>query len=90
MDIRIAGDFKLAAALKTHSAELSAVLREASIINANLGGVFDQTPGKFRDIGVVYDNARICAASVVPTYEEARTLFNSAVGARGVVQGVNF
>lgn len=90
MSIQVAGDYKLADALAAHAAELTALLREASIITTNLGGVVDLTPGKFRDIGVVFDNARICADSVAPTYEEARGIINTAVGARGILQGVNF
>jgi len=89
MDIRIAGDYKLALALKAHAPELTAALREAAIINSNLGGV-DQTAGKFRAIGVVNDNARICADGTTPIYDEARSLFSTAVHAQGVLSGVNF
>ena len=50
----------------------------------------DRTVGDFRAIGVVLDNARLCAIGGQPLYEEARTLLNEAVGASLIVRGTKF
>jgi hypothetical protein len=90
VDIRIAGDFKLYDALKANMAEFAAVARETAVLQANVAGVLNQTTSKFKEIGVVYDNARLCATGAAPIYEEARSLLNDATGAQLILSGVKF
>jgi hypothetical protein len=90
MDIRVAGDYKLGQALKAHSDELTALMRQAHVISSNLGGVLDRSAGQFKTIGVVYDNARFCSETATPIYDEARSLAGTATAANGVFGGISF
>lgn len=90
VDIRVAGDYKLPTALAAHAADFSAAAREATLLSQNLGGVLQRTPGEFRAIGVVRDNARFCSTEAPKAYDEIRKLVNEAVGASTVVQGAKF
>jgi hypothetical protein len=90
VDIRVAGDYALPRALAAHAAEFSAAAREANLLSSNLGGVLQRTPGEFRAIGVVRDNARFCATEAPKAYDEIRKLVNEAVSAGLVVQGTKF
>jgi len=90
MDIRLAGDYKLYDALRAHADELSAVIRDANLINQKLAGVLGKTSGKFHEIGVVHDNARLCADKGGPLYDQAALQINDAIGASGVITGAKF
>jgi hypothetical protein len=90
VDIRVAGDYALPTALKNHAADFSAAAREATLLSSNLSGVLQRTPSEFREIGVVRDNARFCAAEAPKKYDEVRKLVNEAAGATLVVQGTKF
>jgi hypothetical protein len=90
IDIRVGGDYKLPTALKAHAAEFSAAAREAALLSANISGVLQRTPSEFRAIGVVRDNARLCAADAPKAYDELRKQVNVAVGASLVITGAKF
>lgn len=90
MDIRVAGDVKLAAALAAHAADFSEAARDATLLSQSLGGVLQRTPGEFRAIGVVRDNARFCATEAPKAYDEVRKLVNETLGASLVIQGTKF
>lgn len=86
----LAGDYKLYDAIRAHIEEFSAIAREANVINGNLSGVLQQTSGSFHAIGVVHDNARLCAASGGPIYDEGRKRLSEAVSASLVLNGTKF
>ena len=88
--VQVAGDYQLYDVIKKHASDFSAMVREVKVIETNLGGITQRTPGEFRDIGVVLDNSRKCAESAGPTYEEARKLVNEAIGASLVLRGAKF
>jgi hypothetical protein len=90
VDIRVAGDYKLPKALAAHAAEFSAAARDANLLSQNLSGVLQRTPGEFRAIGVIRDNARFCSTEAPKAYDEVRKLVNEVVGASLVVQGAKF
>jgi hypothetical protein len=89
-DVRVAGDYALDLPLKAHMADFSQASQELATIVNTQGGVADRTVGDFRAIGVIYDNARLCAIGGQPLYEEARKNLNEAVGASLVIRGTKF
>lgn len=90
VEVRVAGDYKLQDALKKHMPQFSAAVRELNLLVTDLGGVAQRTPGEFKKIGVVLDNARLCAEATIPVYEEARAKLNEGVGASLVLRGQKF
>lgn len=90
IDIRVGGDYKLPTALKNHAAEFSAAAREATLLSNNISGVLQRTPSEFRAIGVVRDNARLCATEAPKAYDELRKQVNEVVGASLVMSGAKF
>jgi len=90
VSINLAGDYKLYDALSNHMADFSALARQANVINSNLAGVLQQSSAAFHAIGVVSDNARLCATSASPTYDTIRQQISTAVSASLVLSGTKF
>jgi hypothetical protein len=86
----LAGDYKLYDAVSAHMVDFTAIAREANVINGNLSGVLQQTSGAFHAIGVVHDNARLCAASANPIYDDAKANLTLAISASLIVNGTKF
>ncbi len=88
--LEVAGDYKLYDALRAHISEFSAPVRELNLIAANLGGVTQRTPGDFKAIGVVFDNARKCADTAAADYETARGNINTGTAVTLILRGAKF
>jgi hypothetical protein len=88
--VTTAADYKLYDVLNAHASDFSEYVRQVTIIKQDLGGVTQRTTGDFHNVGVTLDNARLCAEQAGPTYDEALSTLNEAVGASLIFVGKKF
>jgi hypothetical protein len=89
-EVRIAGDFALYQAVEKHIADFAALTNEMNLVRLAVERAADRTPGSFKSIGIVRDNAFKCVEGTLPVIAEARTSLNTSLLASQVIKGVKF
>jgi hypothetical protein len=90
VDVRLAGDNPMYAALKKHIAEFAALSMEATLLSDTSASITGASVAEYKAIGATRDRARVCVTAGAQTVDEARTRLASIVGAKQVIRGIQF